>query len=184
MALRTAILITIGLLATIIFTTCGTEDDADQSPSQTDHQPETAYGSTEEINRYLSNIDPFIQRIGTIQAAVDEVLGSSGKGTGENLAPAANDAREQLNQLLTDLDAVEPPSLLAPFHRDIMKLISLRLAAYTATIDGWELEQDGVDFRSHYDDAQTKYKEANEVIVGLNGEMGKIHKAVQATAGS
>ncbi len=180
MALRRAILIATSLLATIIFTTCG--DDSDESRAE--HQPETAYGSTEEINRYLGTIDPFIHRIGTIQATVDDGLGSSGKGTGENLAPAASDARELLNQLFAELDAVEPPSLLAPFHRDIKKLISLRLAAYEATIDGWELEQDGGDFRSHYDDAQNKYQEANEVIVGLNGEMAKIHKAVQATAGS
>lgn len=183
MALRRAILITTSLLAATIFTACGPGDDDQDSQPQAE-QPATAYGSTEEVNEYLGAIDPFIQRIGTIQATVDHVLGSSGKGTGENLAPAASDARELLNRLLEEFYAVNPPPLLSPFHRDIKKLITLRLGAYAATIDGWELEQDGGEFRRHYDEAQSNYKEANEVIVGLNGEMAKIHKALQTTAGS
>jgi hypothetical protein len=183
MALRRAILITTSLLAATIFTACGPGDDNEDSQPQAD-QPATAYGSTEEVNEYLGAMDPFIQRIGTIQATVDQVLGSSGKGTGENLAPAASDARELLNQLLEEFDAVNPPPLLSPFHRDIKKLITLRLEAYAATIDGWELEQDGGEFRGHYDQAQGNYKEANDVIVGLNGEMAKIHKVLQAAAGS
>ena len=188
MALRRALLITTSLLASTIFTMCSPGDDPEDSKPSADRQPSsataTAYGSTEAVNEYLTAIDPFIQRIGTIQAKVDEVLGSSGKGTGENLAPAASDARERLNQLFVEFDAVKPPSLLAPFHRDIKKLISLRLEAYAATVDGWELEQGGGDFRGNYDHAQSNYKEANEVIVGLNGEMAKILNAVQSAAGS
>ena len=111
-------------------------------------------------------------------------MGSSGRGTGKNLAPAATVAKDQLNTILEKVNAVNPPPLLALFHRDMKKLIGLRLGAYDATISGWKLEQDGSDFRGHYDGAQDKYQLANEIIVSLNGQMEKILKAALQTAPS
>lgn len=180
------ILITASMLTTTVFTACGPgEEELEDSQTQTDSGSTTAYGSSVEVSQYLGSIDPFIQRIGATQAEVDKVLGTAGKGTGENLAPAADVARKQLNLLMEEFNAVTPPPLLAPFHRDTKKLIALRLQAYTATIDGWKLEQEGAreEYRSYYDEAQNHYKEANEVIIGLNGQMEKINKALQ-TAGS
>jgi len=189
MALRTTSIIATSLLMASMFAACGPgEETADpQSGGQEQHptsKPATDYGSREEAGEYLKAIEPFIQGIGTIQASVDKVLGSSGKGTGENLAPAATAARDQLNQLLEEFNAVQPPPLLAPFHRDIKKLIALRLEAYAATIEGWEFEQRGGDFRGRYDLAQNNYKEANEVILQLNEEVAEIHQAVQGAPGS
>ena len=188
------ILITASMLTTTVFTACGPgEEELEDSQTQTDSGSTTAYGSSVEVSQYLGSIDPlylgsidpFIQRIGATQAEVDKVLGTAGKGTGENLAPAADVARKQLNLLMEEFNAVTPPPLLAPFHRDTKKLIALRLQAYTATIDGWKLEQEGAreEYRSYYDEAQNHYKEANEVIIGLNGQMEKINEALQ-TAGS
>ena len=171
------------LLGTALITTAcgGPEEPADEprAQGQPDSASATEYGSVEEVSEYLDAIDPFIREIGDIQARVDKVLGSTGQGTGANLAPAAGDARQRLAGILEDITAVAPPPLLAPFHRDIKGLIALRLEAYASTVTGWEIEQGGGDFRTHYDDAQSRYKKANEAIVALNGQMEKINKAVQ-----
>ena len=188
MALHTTSLMTTSLLMASMFAACGPGEETADSQAGNDQQPtsktSTDYGSPEEVGEYLKAIEPFIQGIGTIQSSVDKALGSSGKGTGENLAPLATAARDQLNQLLGEFKAVQPPPLLAPFHRDIKKLIALRLEAYAATIEGWELEQGGGDFRGRYDLAQENYTDANEVILQLNEEVAEIHQAVKGAPGS
>ena len=136
MKLRRLLTTTTTLVVTTIFSACGGAGDESQD---SDSPPETTFGSAADVSGYLSAVGPFIQRIGAIQVAVDEVLGSSGRGTGKNLAPAATIAKDQLNTVLEKVSAVSPPPLLAPFHRDMKKLIALRLEAYDATITGWEL---------------------------------------------
>ena len=173
--------------AALTMTACGGPEEEDsqaqqQADSASAAASSTAYGSVEEVSSYLVSIDPFIREVSAIQVGVDTLVGSAGKGTGANLAPAAGDARQRLNQLLDDLAALEPPPLLAPLHRDIKRLITLRLEAYTSTVRGWEIEQSGGDFRAQYDAAQGKYSEANDVIVALNGELEKIHQAVLAAS--
>ncbi len=87
------------------------------------------------MQAYLQSIGPFVQQISQLQAVYETALASGSgdsadrRGTGRNLAARAKEASPQLQQLLQTFDAVEPPPLLAPFHRDVRKLINLRLDA-------------------------------------------------------
>ena len=64
------------LVVATMFSGCGGTGDESQ---ESDSPPGTAYGSAEDVSSYLSTVGPFIQRIGAVQATVDEVLGSSGR---------------------------------------------------------------------------------------------------------
>ena len=77
-----------------------------------------------------------------------------------------------------------PPPLLSPFHRDTKKLILLRLEAYRAAIEGFDVQQSGSDeFDAYYADAEEKFRQANALIGELNTDMQNITAAVQRASG-
>lgn len=149
----------------------------------------TAYGSVAEVTTYLASLNPHIQRIGQLQAQYEEALAearqeaSQRKGTGRNLADKAAAVKPELQAILRALDAIEPPPLLAPFHRDTRKLVATRLEAYGRTVEGWAAEQKGDEFASLYRQAEAKLDEANQLIIQLNAQMQQINAALEAAAG-
>ena len=146
---------------------------------------QTPYGSLQEVETYLKKIDPFIQNIGKIHQQYELGLAAAGagsevrRGTGQNLAEAAEAVRPLLRKLLREFEDIEPPPLLAPFHRDTKQLIVARLDAYGATISGWDAEQLSGDFSAMYQRAEADLKKANTLILRLNSEMQKINAAVE-----
>ena len=117
-----------------------------QTRSKQTGADETPYGSLQEVEDYLRVGSPFIQEIVAVQQQYEQGLASAGsnpgsrRGTGENLADTAAAIRPRLLNLLDEFGNLEPPPLLAPFHRATKQLIVARLDAYGATISGWEAE--------------------------------------------
>ena len=148
-------------------------------------EPETPYGSVDDVSRYLQAVNPYVQEIGQINARFEEGLGSSTddqgrrRGTGRNLAEAAEVVQNLLRHVLGDFEKIEPPPLLAPFHRDTKELILSRLDAYETMSRGWDTQQVGGDFEPIYRQAESKLEAANALIQRLNSEMLKINTAVQ-----
>lgn len=166
----------------LLLLSCAQEDGQEKAPP-----PSTPYGSQAEVQAYLVQIGPFVSEISEIHARWEQALGSHGegtdqrRGTGRNLAAAAAHADPQMKQLLQRFDGVQPPSLLAPFHRDTRKLILLRLEAYAATQEGWLAEEEEREFQAPYDLAQGKVREANTLIQNLNTQMKQINEALRAS---
>jgi hypothetical protein len=90
---------------------------------------ETAYGSVSEVSGYLQIINPHINTFSELQRQYEDALASSKqgssdrRGTGRNLATKAAAVRPGLQSVLEELDSIEPPPLLAPFHRDTRKML-------------------------------------------------------------
>ncbi|MFC1525351.1 hypothetical protein ACFL6X_00915 [Candidatus Latescibacterota bacterium] len=176
--------ILIATLGVALLTACGGKPQ-----SEDDGATATPYGTTAEVAAYLEQIGPYVQEIGSIQNAVEQALatGEQGdairRGTGRNLAARATEteARPAIQALLARFDELQPPPLLAPFHRDTRKLMALRLEAYEALVSGSEAEQESREYRSYYDEAQEKLRLANQQIQALNREMARITQSLQET---
>ena len=192
--LRTCIRTT--LLLTLFFAlSCGNTDEESATDSQSqspsvDMTAATAYGSVAEVSAYLDTINPHIDTIGQLQRDYEQALASSRqgaserRGTGRNLAEKAAAVRPGLQAELDALDAIQPPPLLAPFHRDTRKMLVTRIEALARVIAGWELEQAGGDYEAAYREAEAKYETANQLILQLNTQMNRINTSLEAAAGS
>ncbi|MEE3040443.1 MAG: hypothetical protein VX948_06255, partial [Candidatus Latescibacterota bacterium] len=146
---------------------------------------DTPYGSAADVEKYVAQIAPYVQQISQLQSQYETALaaqqGDSNdrRGTGRNLANKAEEVGPELRTLQTTFDTVEPPAALAPFHRDIRKLIALRLSAYDKIIDGWADEKAGGDrHKAIYGDVERAQDEANQLILALNAQMQKIQTAL------
>ena len=180
-------LIRVGLL-TLMLSACGGSQDEEtgDSSSASSSSPQTAFGSVEEVTSYLVAIDPFVRKIGSIQGELEQQgVGSSGGAAAANLAPAAAAAASSLKEILADFEELTAPPLLAPFHRDTKKLILLRLEAYRATIEGFDIQQAGSgDLEAHYAEPEEKFQLANSLIGELNADMQNITSALRQSSGT
>jgi hypothetical protein len=139
---------------------------------------ETAYGNSQAVSNYLVEINPYVKSISELQAEIDQnAVGSTGKATGTNLAQAIKTAKPKLQALYNRFNQLEPPPLLAGMHRDIKKLMELRLEAYDLTIKGRTREEVDMDL-SLYDEAQIRFQEANQQILALNAQMKKVNQSL------
>ena len=138
----------------------GGEEDDEAAESKSSSTAETPFGSVEEVTSYLAAIGPFVRQIGAIQADLEQRgVGSTGTAAAANIAPAAADAETSLKEILAGFEELTPPPLLSPFHRDTKKLILLRLEAYRAAIEGFDVQQTGSDeFDTYYADAKEKFR--------------------------
>jgi hypothetical protein len=176
------------LLTWALFSACSSQNQEGippqtESPSPANQPPAsspTVYGDSGLIQKYLVQINPYIQEVGKIQLEVDKVVGSSDKATGANLAPVMSKLIPRLEVAHSEFEQIAPPPLLAQFHSDIKNLMALRLDAYKSTIRGWSIEEKTGDAKV-YQEAELKLKQANELIAKLNGEMAKINQALATT---
>lgn len=152
---------------------------------------QTAYGTLADVQAYLDDLNPQIAVIGALNIEYEQGLASARStdasrrhGTGRNLAERAAQVRPRLQAVLEALSTIQPPPLLAPFHRDTRKMVAARLEAYAKNMEGWEIEQVDGAYQAVYSEAETKLQEANRLILQLNEEMTKINAATQAAAAS
>ncbi len=172
------------VLATLlVLASCGQpEPEAPAAP------PETPFGTVAEVQAYLARIGPYVQEVGSLQASVEQGLSSGDpaggprRGTGRNLSEGAAAIHPRMQAIVKEFDALEPPALLAPFHRDTKKLMLLRLEAYRLLMEGWQTEEAGGDFQALYDSAETRLRDANEMIRLLNGQIVQITKSVEVAS--
>lgn len=139
----------------------------------------TPYGSPQEVTAYLQAVDPLVQQLNVIHQELYQKVGSSGKATGANLAPAMEEGRPKLQQILTQLEKTTPPPLLAPFHEQIKKVVRCRLDAYGLTADGWKQEQAKTPkFEDLYNRSEEKLSEAQQLGGQLGAERQRIQQAL------
>lgn len=129
-----------------------------------DDDPQTRFGSVENVGRYRQALNPIIEAVSEIEAGVQQTaVGASGTATAANLAAAYE---RVLPDLVATRDAFErliPPRRLSNLHRLIGDLIELRIAAYSLVLSGFAAGNETL-----YDDAERKLAEANDLIVQIN----------------
>lgn len=185
------------LLLTLFFAlSCGNTDEESATDSQSqspsvDMTAATAYGSVAEVSAYLGTINPHIETISRLQKDYeDQALASSRqgaserRGTGRNLADKAVAVQPLMQAELDALGAIQPPPLLAPFHRDTRKMLATRIDALRRVIAGRELQQAGGDYEAAFREAEAKFESANQLILQLNTQMKRINTSLEAAAGS
>ncbi|MBM3277659.1 MAG: hypothetical protein FJY95_06215 [Candidatus Handelsmanbacteria bacterium] len=133
------------------------------------------------MNAYLQVIDPLVMQLNTLHQELYNTVGSSGKATAANLAPAMEQGRPRLAQILAALDQATPPPLLAPFHQQIKKLVQLRLEAYAQALEGWKQEQQkGAGFENLYQRSEELLTQAQDLGIPLGDERQRIQQVLEA----
>lgn len=161
------------LLATAVFS-CGRKPD--EKPPVTTSTP---YGSPQEVADFLNNIDPLVMQLNAIHQELYQKVGTSGKATGANLAPAMEKGQPQLAEILAQIEKLTPPPLLVPFHEQVKKVVRLRLDAYAQTLEGWRLEQEKApEFESRYTRSEQYLNQAQELGAQLGVERERIRTAL------
>ena len=141
-----------------------------------DGDDETPFGDVEQVRAYRAALEPIIVEVSAVEAQVAaEAVGSAGTATAENLAVAYQRVLGRLTRALVGFDKLAPPPKLAPLHRDVERLILLRLEAYTTLLEGWS-EGD----ESLYAVAENRLAAANGLIVGLNEQLMRVDAALSA----
>ena len=178
----------------LLLTACG-QSTPDQETSQNEEPTTpavtgtTAFGSVADVEAYLQWIGPHVQKISQLQTVYESGLASAKdgiadrRGTGRNLAARAKEAQPELQELLRSFDAQQPPALLAPFHRDVRKLITLRIDAYNQTIAGWAAEEAGTGGHEKiYSEVESTLAQANQLIQSLIEQQMQIDSARPSAA--
>ena len=175
----------LAILPLIFALGCGSEQEEGKSipqpiPAETIQTTETPYGDSAEVQAYLVAINPFIQEVGKIHLEINKAVGSSGKATSANLAPAMEKAKPRIQKAIKDFSLIPPPPLLAPLHADIKRLMVLRLNGYESTIRGWAIEKKEGKLDPKLEaEAENALREANQLINKLNQEMSQVYKAME-----
>ena len=164
------------LLATLLLSACGGDND-----------PSTPYGSAEKLRDYRDQIDAVVDAANAIQSAIENAaVGSSGQATGENLSAAYEELRPQLETALALLQSIEPPSTLRQMHAEMEQVLSLRLQAFDQVTAGWALEQTESFAAAEplYDEAEGKLDLANVLAARVNDELAAVDVALAEAEGN
>ena len=174
-------LIILFLLTLVALAGCGPQPEEPASQSQTDLSAvQTPYGSAAEAKKYHDDITPLIQTGNALHMNVYAAVGSSNTATGQNLARAITEIQvtSQMQSLIDELNQIQVPPLLAPLHRDIGKMMHLRIEWYDLILKGWQLEQEKQD-DSLYAQAEVKLRELNALGEKLNVDLHEIYQALE-----
>lgn len=150
---------------------------------------DTPYGSAAQVREYRLRIDPIIDQINAIeQEAQRTAVGASGQATAENLAAVYQQVLPRLQEALAAFAQLVPPPRLQELHRDMRQIITLRLGAYGAVLEGWEAQQaQGQTPHSDalYQQAEDQLRQANALIALVNQELRQVDLALgQAEGGN
>jgi hypothetical protein len=165
---KAAVAITALVLALAGLGGCG--EDGGTSP--------TPYGSAEEVRAYRLQTNPLIDWVNSLEQEVQRrAVGASGQATAENLAAVCQYARPLLQDARDSFDRIVPPPRLEELHRDMRQVMSLRLEAYAAVLEGWALQQEqGQNPQSDalYQQAEEKLAQANVLIAAVNLQLREV----------
>jgi uncharacterized phage infection (PIP) family protein YhgE len=148
-----------------------------------DKEAQTPYGSPAEVAAYLQKARPFIHQVSAYEVELHGKVGTSGQASGQNLSAAMEAIKPRLQESLRQFEQIDPPALMAPFHRDMKKLMVTRLEAYDNTIKGRQLELASGD-TTLYKKAEQQLMEANQISLQLNEQIRQINQAIQQAAAS
>jgi hypothetical protein len=99
---------------------------------------QTPYGPTGEVRAYRLQTNPLIDWVNSLEQEVQRrAVGASGQATAENLAAVYQYAQPLLQDARDSFDRIAPPPRLEALHRDMRQVMSLRLGAYAAVLEGW-----------------------------------------------
>ena len=136
---------------------CGDGDDDDGNPT----------GSAASAGAYRKALEPIIVAVNEIEMDVQETaVGSSGQATAANLAAAFERLRPRLRERLEAFDQIDPPAAWTGLHGQIRELMSLRLEAFDALLEGFV----SADL-SLYATAEQRLRQANDLIVEINEQL-------------
>lgn len=156
---------------------CGEDGGASQTP----------YGPADEVRAYRLQTNPLIDWVNSLEQEVQSrAVGASGQATAENLAAVYQYAQPLLQDARDSFDRIVPPPALEELHRDMRQVMSLRLAAYEAVLQGWDLQQQqGQNAQSDalYQQAEEGLAQANALIVAVNQELKAVDLALGETGG-
>jgi uncharacterized protein YoxC len=139
-----------------------------------ENKAETPYGNAEDVRVYREQINPLIDEINAIEMEVQETaVGASGQATAANIAAACELLCQRLRAVLEELEAIEPPALLAPLHREVRQVVLLRLEAYNAVLEGLG-EQD----EQLFSEAVEKLNQANVLAAQLNEDLEEVDQTL------
>ncbi len=135
---------------------------------------ETPYGSVEEVWVYRERINPLIDEINAIEMEVQETaVGALGQATADNIAAACERLCQRLRAVLEELEAIEPPALLAPLHGEVRRVVLLRLEAYDAVLAALgDLDE------ALFAEAVEKLNQANVLAAQLNEDLQEVDQTL------
>ena len=109
-----------------------------------DDAPQTEFGSLKSVERYRDELEAIIVEVNAIEQEVwERAVGSTGRATGQNLAPVYRELKPRLVALIVDLDEIAVPPKLTEMHGEMRSALGLRLEAFDLVITGWATEQQG-----------------------------------------
>ena len=148
---------------------------------------QTPYGSADQVRTYRLQTNPLIDWVNALEQEVQRrAVGASGQATAENLAAVYQYALPLLQDARDSFDRVDPPPGLAALHGEMRQVMSLRLSAYQAVLEGWALQQEqGQNTQSDalYQQAEAQLAQANTLIAGVNQELKKVDLALGEAEG-
>lgn len=150
-------------------------------------QAQTPYGPADAVRAYRMQTNPLIDWVNSLEQEVQRrAVGASGQATAENLAVVYAYAQPLLEDARASFDRIEPPPALESLHRDMRQVMTLRLEAYAAVLEGWALQQEqGENAQSNtlYQQAEEGLAQANTLIAAVNQELKAVDLALGETGG-
>ncbi len=143
---------------------------------------QTPYGSADEVRAYRLQTNPLIDWVNSLEQEVQgRAVGASGQATAANLAAVCQYAQPLLQDARDSFDRIVPPPRLEDLHRDMRQVMSLRLAAYAAVLEGWALQQEqGENAQSDtlYQQAEAELAQANALTAEVNQQLKAVDLAL------
>ena len=135
-----------------------------------DDAPQTEFGSLKTVERYRDELEAIIVEANAIEQEVwERAVGSTGRATGQNLAPVYRELKPRLVALIVDVEEIAVPPKLTELHGEMRSALGLRLEAFDLVITGWATEQ-----QQSYDEAQPLYVDAEKKIAEANALLAAV----------
>ena len=139
-----------------------------------DGAPQTEFGGLKSVERYRDDLEMIIVEANAIEQELwERAVGSTGRATGQNLAPVYQELKPWLVALIVDLDEIAVPQKLLEMHGELRSALGLRLEASNLVIAGWATEQ-----QQSYDEAQPLYADAEKKVDEANALLAAVSEVL------
>ena len=135
---------------------------------------QTEFGRLKSVERYRDDLEMIIVEANAIEQELwERAVGSTGRATGQNLAPVYQELKPRLVALIVDLDKIAVPQKLLKTHGELRSALGLRLEASDLVIAGWTTEQ-----QQGYDEAQPLYADAEKKVDEANALLAAVSEVL------